>query len=208
MPYLPIFCTNTAHQRWLILKNRSRVLMDDEREEPAVTAVLRGTAAVVHGKSVQDALHSRGYGEEDDNRYILRPFESLYLLYKKSLVLKKAGKPVGFDYMLRACMSEDSNAFTDYLIYRDLRVRGYTVRAGFGFGSDFLVYERGDYGQKGAKYSVFGFSEGRREKISTLQKKIHTMSQMGKEPIIAVIERRGEIIYYKVSTSVFAQNSR
>ena len=149
------------------------------------------------------ALHSRGYGEEDDNRYILRPFESLYLLYKKSLVLKKAGKPVGFDYMLRACMSEDSN-----LIYRDLRVRGYTVRAGFGFGSDFLVYERGDYGQKGAKYSVFGFSEGRREKISTLQKKIHTMSQMGKEPIIAVIERRGEIIYYKVSTSVFAQNSR
>ena len=48
----------------------------------------------------------------------------------------------------------------------------------------------------------------RREKISTLQKKIHTMSQMGKEPIIAVIERRGEIIYYKVSTSVFAQNSR
>ena len=37
---------------------------------------------------------------------------------------------------------------------------------------------------------------------------VHTMSQMGKEPIIAVIERRGEIIYYKVSTSVFAQNSR
>ena len=34
------------------------------------------------------------------------------------------------------------------------------------------------------------------------------MSEMGKNPIIAVIERRGEIIYYKVSTSVFAQNSR
>ncbi len=182
--------------------------MDDEHEEPAVAAVLRGTAAVVHGKSVQDALHSRGYGEEDGDRYILRPFESLYLLYKKSLVLKKAGKLVGFDSLLRACMSKDSNTFTDYLIYRDLRTRGYTVRAGFGFGSDFLVYERGDYGQKGAKYSVFGFSEGRREKISTLQKKIHTMSEMGKNPIIAVIERRGEIIYYKVSTSVFAQNSR
>ena len=26
---------------------------------------------------------------------------------------------------------------------------------------------------------------------------------MGKEPIIAVIERRGEIIYYKVSKMVF-----
>ena len=171
MPYLLVFCTNMTHLRWLILKIHSSVPMDDEHEEPAVAAVLRGTAAVVHGKSVQDALHSRGYGEEDGDRYILRPFESLYLLYKKSLVLKKAGKLVGFDSLLRACMSKDSNTFTDYLIYRDLRTRGYTVRAGFGFGSDFLVYERGDYGQKGAKYSVFGFSEGRREKISTLRKK-------------------------------------
>ena len=33
------------------------------------------------------------------------------------------------------------------------------------------------------------------------------MSQL-LQNIIAVIERRGEIIYYKVSTSVFAQNSR
>ena len=29
---------------------------------------------------------------------------------------------------------------------------------------------------------------------------------MGKEPIIAVIERRGEIIYYKISRIKFQQN--
>ena len=29
---------------------------------------------------------------------------------------------------------------------------------------------------------------------------------MGKEPIIAVIERRGEIIYYKISRINFQQN--
>ncbi|MDI1495210.1 MAG: tRNA intron endonuclease [Cenarchaeum symbiont of Oopsacas minuta] len=188
------------------MKKSPNMLMDDEHDEPVVAAVLRGTVPVVHEKSMQDLLRSRGYGEEDGDRYILRPFEALYLLYKGSLSLKKAGKIIGFDSLMRIYKSEDGGAFTDYLIYRDLRSRGYMVRKGFGFGSDFLVYERGDFGQKGAKYSVFGFREGSREKIRNLQKKIHTMSKMGKEPIIAVIERRGEIIYYKVSTSIFTQN--
>ena len=29
---------------------------------------------------------------------------------------------------------------------------------------------------------------------------------MGKEPIIAVIERRGEVIYYKISKMTFLEN--
>jgi tRNA-intron endonuclease len=39
-----------------------------------------------------------------------------------------------------------------------------------------------------------------------LQKKIEEITKMGKEPIIAVIERRGEIIYYKISRMNFKQN--
>ena len=35
-------------------------------------------------------------------------------------------------------------------LFRDLKTRGYVVKDGFGFGSDFRVYERGDYGEKGA----------------------------------------------------------
>jgi tRNA-intron endonuclease len=87
-----------------------------------------------------------------------------------------------------------------------LRTRGYTVKDGFGFGSDFRVYERGDFGEKGAKYLVFGLNEGKQEKIGQLQKKIEQITQMGKEPIIAVIERRGEVIYYKISKMNFLEN--
>jgi len=88
-----------------------------------------------------------------------------------------------------------------------LRSRGYTVKDGFGFGTDFRVYERGDFGQKGAKYLIFGMSEGKQEKIGKLQKKIQQIIQMGKEPIVAVIERRGEVIYYKMSKMNFPKNT-
>tara|TARA_B100000408_G_scaffold419_1_gene320 strand:- start:14 stop:211 length:198 start_codon:yes stop_codon:yes gene_type:complete len=53
---------------------------------------------------------------------------------------------------------------------------------------------------------VFSFNEGKQEKVGMLQKKIEEITKMGKEPIIAVIERRGEIIYYKISRINFNQN--
>ena len=89
------------------------------------------------------------------------------------------------------------------MIYRDLRSRGYVVREGFGFGTDLRVYERGDYPKKPAKYVVFALDEGIEKGMSELQKSVKEMAKMGKEAIIAVIERRGEVIYYKVSRARF-----
>jgi tRNA-intron endonuclease, archaea type len=70
------------------------------------------------------------------------------------------------------------------------------------------VYERGQFGEKGAKYLVFGLAEGKQEKIGQLQKNIQEITKMGKEPILAVIERRGEVIYYKVSHVRFLENTK
>ncbi len=39
--------------------------------------------------------------------------------------------------------------------------------------------------------------------MGALQKKINEITEMGKEPIIAVIERRGEVIYYKINKMNF-----
>ena len=101
---------------------------------------------------------------------------------------------------------QDSEALSKFLIYRDLRNRGYVVKDGFGFGSDFRVYERGHFGEKGAKFLIFGFKEGQQEKMGNLQKKIDEITKMGKEPIVAVIERRGEVIYYKINKMNFYEN--
>jgi len=128
------------------------------------------------------------------------------LLYAKRLILKKNKKQINFDIFMSVCQKTDSEILTKFLIYRDLRNRGYVVKDGFGFGSDFRVYERGHYGEKGAKFLIFGLNEGQQEKMGNLQKKIEEITQMGKEPIIAVIERRGEVIYYKINKMDFTEN--
>ena len=119
---------------------------------------------------------------------------------------KKNKKQIDFDIFMSICQKTDPEILTKFLIYRDLRNRGYVVKDGFGFGSDFRVYERGQYGEKGAKFLIFGLNEGQQEKMGNLQKKIEEITQMGKEPIIAVIERRGEVIYYKINKMDFYEN--
>ena len=128
-----------------------------------------------------------------------------YYILKK-LILKKGKNQIGFSSFMSICQKTDTEILTKFLIYRDLRNRGYVVKDGFGFGSDFRVYERGHYGEKGAKFLIFGLNEGQQEKMGNLQKKIEEITQMGKEPIIAVIERRGEVIYYKINKMNFYEN--
>ena len=174
--------------------------------ESKVEGILVKDHTMISDKGMQNNLEQRGFGEVIKKKFFLKPFESLYLLYIDKLRLLRGKQSVNFDYLVDECIKYDNEAFTKFLIYRDLRTRGYITKDGFGFGSDFRVYERGQFGEKGTKYVVFGLTEGRRQKIGLLQKQIEQITTMGKEPVLAVIERRGEVIYYKVSKIQFHPN--
>ena len=161
---------------------------------------------VVESIQQQDQLRNKGYGEKIKDIYVLENYEALFLLYSKRLVLKKQEVILDFSTFLQTLLKIDLSIFTKFLIFRDLRTRGYVAKEGFGFGNDFRVYERGEYSRKAAKYVIFGINEGISIKANILFENIRSIEKMGKEAIIAVIERRGEIIYYKVNRKKFTPN--
>ncbi|NQV40353.1 MAG: tRNA-intron lyase [Nitrosopumilus sp.] len=175
-------------------------------ETPLVDGELISDQTCISDKNMVHELDLKGFGEIEKEKLFLKSFETLYLLYTKKLILKKNNKQIDFDIFMSLCQKTDFEILTKFLIYRDLRNRGYVVKDGFGFGSDFRVYERGHYGEKGAKFLIFGINEGQQEKMGNLQKKVEEITEMGKEPIIAVIERRGEVIYYKINRMNFFEN--
>ncbi len=175
-------------------------------ETPLVNGELILDQACVSDTDMIHELGLKGFGEVEKEKLFLKSFETLFLLYAKRLILNKGKKQIDFDTFMGICQKTDSEILTKFLIYRDLRNRGYVVKDGFGFGSDFRVYERGHFGEKGAKFLIFGLNEGQQERMGNLQKKIEEITQMGKEPIIAVIERRGEVIYYKINKMNFYEN--
>ena len=189
------------------MSNMNKFCMSFENNSKIQGVLIKNQIMVLNPDSQRD-LEQKGYGEFEKNKFYLKSFESLYLLYTEALTLFKGKNKIDFDSLMQICKKNDEGILTKFLVYRDLRTRGYTVKDGFGFGSDFRVYGKGDFGEKGAKFLVFGLSEGKQEKIGKFQKKIEEIIKMGKEPIIAVIERRGEIIYYKITLMNFYQNKQ
>jgi len=186
---------------------------DTEGEFPMVdvpantmNGILVSDQTCIVDKKIIHELQLHGYGEIENEKFFLKTFETLYLLFTKKLILKKGKNVIDFDTFMNISQEIDSEILTKFLIYRDLRNHNFVVKDGFGFGSDFRVYDKGDFGKRGAKFLIFGLNEGQQEKMGALQKKIDEITQMGKEPIIAVIERRGEVIYYKINKMNFLEN--
>jgi tRNA-intron endonuclease, archaea type len=163
---------------------------------------------IVDDEKHRDQLRNRGFGEKEDSEYVLKSYEALYLSYTKKITVKDHDKILGFEDLVRILIKRDKNILTKFMVYRDLRSRGYIPKEGFGFGVDFRVYGRGEYGKKPAKYVVFGISEGTKINADRLAKTIEQIVRMGKDAVVAVIERRGEVIYYKMSRVSFPDNKK
>jgi tRNA-intron endonuclease, archaea type len=158
----------------------------------------------VEEQSSIDALSSRGYGTLENKVLTLTFFEALYL-QDKGMLEAKTGKDEKADFqtLLHCYEAVNENAWVNYLVYRDLRGRGYVVREGFGEGTEFRVYDRGAYGKDSASYMVLGTQEGKPLAIDVLANVLQQCQSQKKELVLAVMNRRGEIVYYSVSQLTF-----
>ena len=170
------------------------------RLELKIEGLLVGKGVKVSKRQYIDELSSRGYGATENGELLLAFYEALYLLDKGWLEIKdEEGEKVDFQKLLQRYESTDENAWSRYLAYRDLKSRGYTVRGGFGLGVDFRVYERGEYGKDTAKYVVLSIQEGKPISLEDLTRVMMQCQSLKKELVLAVMNRRGEIVYYSVS---------
>ncbi len=178
-------------------------LEQSKREaEIKIKASLIDDNVLVSSQEDIEGLSSRGYGVSENGKLMLAFYESLFLLSRGILVVenKKTGQEVTFpDLLKRFQLVKNENAWVKYLIYRDLRSRGYVVREGFGLGIDFRVYERGEYGKEIAKYLIFGIQEGQPVSVEDLARALSYVQSLKKKLVLAVINRRGEVVYYSLS---------
>ena len=115
---------------------------------------------------------------------------------------------LGFEDLVRILIKRDKNILTKFMVYRDLRSRGYIPKEGFGFGVDFRVYGRGDTEKSLPSMLSSESVKVTKIKADRLAKTIEQIVRMGKDAVVAVIERRGEVIYYKMSRVSFPDNKK
>ena len=181
----------------------------DKSEEPQkkqeivvpISASLTDSDVIVLSPEGIEELALKGYGIKEEEKLRLTLYEALFLLGKGTIEIKdkKTEEEIVFQELLKLFQSIDKDAWVRYLIYRDLRSRGYVAREGFGLGIDFRLYERGDYGKDVAKHLIFGIQEGQPVSVEKLARSQRYVQNLKKNLVLAVINRRGEIVYYSLS---------
>jgi tRNA-intron endonuclease len=178
------------------------------KKELKINSFVESSGVAVSSSEGIEALSSRGYGVPENKKLILTFYEGLFLLSKGIVEVEDKEKRslIGFYDLLQRFQLIDNNAWVKYLIYRDLRSRGYVVREGFGLGIDFRAYERGSYGKETAKYIVFGIKEGKPVSMREMNQALKYVQSIKKKLVLAVINRRGEVVYYSLSQMTLSED--
>ena len=144
------------------------------------------------GRSLYD---QSGYGRPEEGGLRLAPEEACYLLYRKRIELP------GYDFdRLFAHFARMPGFLRTFLVYRDLRERGYAVQTG---PHDFRVFRRGQRPGSGhSQYMVRVLSERDLIVFSRLIQETKSSSGMRKQHILAIVDDESELTYYEVKVQL------
>jgi len=178
-------------------------------EMETISAVYTGGRVAVPAQNEANSLYQDGYGSllSDARLLTLKPCETLHLVERMRIAVvdEENRRRLVFQELLWRFSSDDPLIWTRYLIYRDLRSRGFVVRDGPGLGVDFLVYERGSYGKRPPRYLVYAVWEGAPESLRHLCQALEAAEAAGWILRLAAVDRRGEVVYYTLSEMDFVE---
>ncbi len=164
-------------------------------------AVYDNLTILVPSNGEADCLLQDGYGHTDEKRrYILEPYEALYLVEKERLTIieEKEKKFLSFQEILTRELVNDALLWTRYIIYRDIRGRGFVAVSTVKNGVSFKVYERGAYPKKAPSYELYTLVEGMPETLGHIEEMLIETRNSDRALKLAVIDRRGEVVYYSL----------
>ncbi len=145
-------------------------------------------------------LYGWGFGRlVGPKRLILEPHEALHLVEEGELEVWRDGEPVGLQELLNLYTSSLENFWVRYLVFRDLKRRRYAVAKGTDDVLFLRVYERGRTDT--ARYLVMPLFEGELVTVGELLRRSRQSMDQGKQLLLAIVERRGEVIYYLCTES-------
>lgn len=169
------------------------------QEKPQFTpwsAISEKRGVSISYKSDLMELRDRGFGDLRSGKLLLSPYESFYLIEKQKIRVfaKKAERELELRDLVRKFSVGKPEIWIKYLVYRDLRDRGYIVRESTK-AFDFDIYGKGPL-----RRLISIVYEGGEASLRKLGKLLRYSDKEKKELLLAVVDRRTDIVYYTLSS--------
>ncbi len=155
---------------------------------------------VVEDPAEGSSLYNRGFfGRPRPGGGVdLDLLEAVYLVEAERLVVRRAGRVVSPRELFRAASGAIDSFEIRYLVYRDLRQRGYVVEARGG-PVDFQVYPRGGAPRKTpSRYWVRAVSERAVFDLAELLERAEEAAGVRKSLLLGLVDEESDLTYYSV----------
>ena len=148
------------------------------------------------GQQALPDLYEQGYfGRPKGKGLELSLVEGAYLLDRSRIKVLSEGKELDFQAFFQAASSLEKGFEFRYVVYKDLRERGYYVQPG---RPDFRVYPRGGHpGKSPAEFYVLVISERMPLPLQEIVQPARVAGQMRKKLMLAIVDEESDITFYE-----------
>lgn len=137
------------------------------------------------------------FGNLIDNRIELSLIEAAYLLEKGKISIFCKEKEYDLNEFIN--FLKENDLYVKYSVFRDLRNRGYIVKTGYKYGTEFRLYGRGKSPGNGhSEYVVRIISENYDLNIMDFSSYVRVAHGVNKKLMLAVVDEEEDITYYNV----------
>ncbi len=165
---------------------------------------LVGESVIVDDPAEASQIHNKGsYGVPQSGGGLkLELMEAIYLVESDRLSVASDGSPISAADLLRTGHKASEGFEVRYLVYRELRQRGYVVKTSSP-PLDFRVFPRGGAPSKTpSKWWVAAISERSTFDLGALLGHLDRTSDVRKGLLLAVVDEESDVTYYEVKRVV------
>ncbi len=139
-------------------------------------------------------------GEPVEGKVYYSLVEALYLVERGKMNIYSGKKKFSFNSFLQHAQGIENNFHTRFIVFRDMRNRGYIVKTALKFGADFRIYERGvKPGEEHAKWILYPVYESTGLTWHEFAAKNRVAHSTKKRLLIAIVDDENDVTYYEIA---------
>jgi len=164
-----------------------------------IQANILGEIVSSNSSEARTLYEKSSFGEPKGEKIHYTLSEAMFLVEKAKMKISARGKNILKKDIMKKFQRIDKKIQIKYLVFKDLREKGYVVKTALKFGADFRVYEKGAKpGKKHAKWVVFTEHESKRLTWHAFSAKNRVAHSTRKNLLLAIVDEEGDITYYEV----------
>jgi tRNA-intron endonuclease len=168
-------------------------------KEKSFKAILAGGRVFSNAQDAFTLYEQSRFGEPTEGKIYYSLAEALYLIEKGKLQVYSGKKKLSFNSFLLQAQKDEENFHTRFVVFRDMRNRGYIVKTALKFGADFRIYERGiKPGEDHAKWILYPVYESNSLTWQEFAAKNRVAHSTRKKLLIGIVDDENDVTYYEI----------